>query len=167
MLPKHSTSLFRDTSPVLNQKPIRTVSEWIKIGVHPLSLLKPGEEKVEAKLLMPMGVNGPKFLTYPNFDRITRWNNSVLYALSVGLLSDHLLNEKTKIHAKRNNQELSREDIEFVQKILAKKGFYSGNPDGVLGTKTKEGIKKYQKILRLPQDGYPSLYFVQQLKKRK
>ena len=152
---------------ILNKKQVRPVEEWIKIGVHPLSALKPGEEKVEAKLLMPMGVNGPKFLTYPNFDRIKRWNNSVLYALSIGLLSDRLMDEKASLYAKRRNHKISRDDIEFVQKKLAQKGFYADKPDGVLGNKTKEGIKKYQKILRLPQDGYPSAYFVQQLKKRK
>lgn len=152
---------------VLNKKPKRTVAEWMKLGVRPIRMIDENEKKIEAKLLMPMGINGPKFLTYPNFDRIKRWNNSNLYALSVGLLSDALQNKNAKIYAKRKNQKISKEDIVLIQKKLISKGFYDSEPDGILGTKTKEAIKKYQKILNLPQDGYPSNYFVQQLKKRK
>jgi len=48
---------------------------------------------------------------------------------------------------------LSKEDIEKVQKSLADKGFHPGNVDGVLGTRTRGGIRKYQKSEGLPVTG--------------
>ena len=41
-----------------------------------------------ATLIMPDGFKGKKFLVYNNFKIIKKYNNSIYYALSVGLLSD-------------------------------------------------------------------------------
>jgi membrane-bound lytic murein transglycosylase B len=47
-----------------------------------------------AKLIAPMGREGPIFMVYENFRIIMKWNNSTNYALSIGLLSDSYLSEK-------------------------------------------------------------------------
>ncbi|MDR2526882.1 MAG: lytic murein transglycosylase [Rickettsiales bacterium] len=52
------------------------------------------KNKIQAKLIAPMGKDGPIFLIYENFKVFLRWNNSVSYALSVGLLSDAYFSEK-------------------------------------------------------------------------
>ncbi len=145
----------------------RPVKEWMKLGVKPIAKIPLKEREVLAKLIMPMGVNGPKFLVYPNFDRIMRWNNSTLYALSIGLLSDTFRDDKFKISAKRTQNKISRNDIRFIQKKLALKGYYNAEPDGILGYKTKESIKAYQKAKKIPQDGYPSQKLLATLKKEK
>ena len=145
----------------------RTVKEWIKLGVNPVQKISSSEKEVEARLVMPMGVNGPKFLTYPNYDKIMRWNNSSLYALSVGLLANMLKDEDFKIKAKQVSSKISRNDIEFIQSKLIKTGYYKGEIDGVLGFNTKQGIKSYQKSKKLPQDGYPSNQLIQKLKREK
>ncbi len=145
----------------------RTVKEWIKLGVNPVQKISSSEKEVEARLVMPMGVNGPKFLTYPNYDKIMRWNNSSLYALSVGLLANMLKDEDFKIKAKQVSSKISRNDIEFIQSKLIKIGYYKGEIDGVLGFNTKQGIKSYQKSKKLPQDGYPSNQLIQKLKREK
>ena len=44
----------------------------------------------EAKLIMPAGVGGPAFLVTKNFSVIRSYNNSMAYALAVGLLSDRI-----------------------------------------------------------------------------
>lgn len=151
----------------LNAQDKRTVKEWIKLGVHPLSPLQKNEENVEAKLLLPMGINGPKFLTYPNFDKILRWNNSTLYALSVGLLSDMIKDENFQLKAKRYDYRVTKSDVKMIQEKLLNKKLYKGDIDGILGSGTRKSIIAYQRINGLPQDGYPSAILIKKLTKEK
>ncbi|MBQ8251314.1 MAG: lytic murein transglycosylase [Alphaproteobacteria bacterium] len=151
----------------ITAQPKRPVKEWIKLGVKPLQKISSSEREVEARLVMPMGINGPKFLTYPNYDKIMRWNNSSLYALSVGLLANMLKEEDFQIKAKKVQTKISRNDIEFIQSKLISTGHYKGKVDGVLGFNTKQGIRAYQKARKLPQDGYPSNKLIQKLKREK
>jgi membrane-bound lytic murein transglycosylase B len=55
---------------------------------------------IKAKLIAPMGKDGPVFLIYDNFKAIMRWNNSTKYALSIGLLSDAYLNKEFSLMSK-------------------------------------------------------------------
>ena len=145
----------------------RKVSEWGKLGIKPVLSISEKEKDFEAKLIMPMGYNGPKFLVYSNFDRILRWNNSVLYALSVGLLSDMLQDKNFKLYAKHKNEKISIKDIERIQVLLSQKGLYEGKADGILGKDTRKSIQIYQKRKGLPQDGYPSVQLIKKLTKEK
>lgn len=145
----------------------RKVSEWGKLGIKPILSISEKEKDFEAKLIMPMDYNGPKFLVYSNFDRILRWNNSVLYALSVGLLSDMLQDKNFKLYAKQKNEKISIKDIERIQILLSQKGFYEGKADGILGKDTRKSIQIYQKRKGLPQDGYPSVQLIKKLTKEK
>lgn len=151
----------------LSEKPKRKVSEWIKLGVIPVQEVSQEEKNIEAKLIMPTGHQGPKFLVYSNFDRIMRWNNSVLYALSVGLLSDMLKDEDFKIYAKNNQEKIARKDVEKIQSSLSELGYYKGKTDGILGKQTRKSIQMYQKRKGLPQDGYPSVQLIKKLTKEK
>ena len=44
----------------------------------------------QAQLLLPAGAGGPAFLAFPNHFVIRTYNNSLAYALSVGLLADRI-----------------------------------------------------------------------------
>jgi len=48
---------------------------------------------------------------------------------------------------------LDKDDIQKVQQSLADKGFYPGTADGVLGPRTRAGIREYQKSENLPVTG--------------
>jgi peptidoglycan hydrolase-like protein with peptidoglycan-binding domain len=48
---------------------------------------------------------------------------------------------------------LDKDDIEKVQKSLNDKGFHPGKVDGVLGSRTRAGIREYQKSENLPVTG--------------
>ena len=48
---------------------------------------------------------------------------------------------------------LDKDDIEKVQKSLNDKGFHPGKVDGVLGSRTRAGIREYQKSESLPVTG--------------
>jgi len=49
--------------------------------------------------------------------------------------------------------DLSKKDVEKVQRSLIDKGFHPGNVDGVLGPSTRAGIREYQKSENLPATG--------------
>ncbi|HIG88595.1 MAG TPA: lytic murein transglycosylase, partial [Candidatus Thioglobus sp.] len=72
----------------LNTK--KTVNEWQTLGVRTAEGKDLPNSTMQASLILPMGYNGPAFLAYRNFRAILRWNRSILYALSVGHLSDRL-----------------------------------------------------------------------------
>ncbi len=70
-----------------------SLDEWQEMGVRNLDgsdLPKVQNTNIEATLLMPMGIEGPAYLTYQNFRSILTYNCSNLYALGVSLLSDQL-----------------------------------------------------------------------------
>mgnify|MGYP000229928679 CR=1 FL=1 len=70
-----------------------SLDEWQEMGVRNLDgsdLPKVVNTNIEATLLMPMGIDGPAYLTYQNFRSILTYNCSNLYALGVSLLSDEL-----------------------------------------------------------------------------
>lgn len=48
---------------------------------------------------------------------------------------------------------LSHEDVQKVQKSLSDKGFYDGSADGILGPRTRAGLRQYQKSENLPVTG--------------
>ncbi|MGB4106722.1 MAG: lytic murein transglycosylase [Alphaproteobacteria bacterium] len=69
----------------------RFVSEWKEMGVflasgQPL----PVTERTKAAIVLPDGPSGPAFLIYDNYRVLMRWNKSLYFATSVGLLADRI-----------------------------------------------------------------------------
>lgn len=143
----------------------KTVQDWFRMGLIPANGDVWTEEnlKLPAELLMPMGIKGPVFLTYPNFKIIKRWNNSDLYALAIGLLADRIVDQQTKIYAQRTSERLTVEEVENLQQTLTEKGYYAGKIDGKIGKKLQRAVAKVQKELGMQQDGYPTRYFILKL----
>ena len=52
-----------------------------------------------------------------------------------------------------NSQKIQSDEILNVQKKLSELGFYSGEIDGIIGTRTKNAIKNFQSKAGLAQDG--------------
>ena len=134
----------------------KKLSTWKKLGVVPVSGSWKAFENTEAFLSMPMGSNGPLFLTFPNFQRVMKWNKSELYALSVCFLADMLSEQWTEIAHPRSNQKLSTQDVVQIQDHLKDLGYYPEDPDGLVGPKTRQAILTFQKARGIPEDGYPS-----------
>jgi len=71
----------------------KTLSEWSKLGFLDINYnLLPKRNDLEARLVSPDGINGKMFLVYPNYKNILYYNCSSYYAISIGLLSDKILN---------------------------------------------------------------------------
>ena len=142
----------------------KTVNEWQALGVRTAQGQDLPSSTLNASLILPMGYNGPAFLAYRNFRAILRWNHSILYALSVGHLSDRLAGT-SQLYAKPITEpSLSRADVMLIQTQLNKLGFDTGEPDGISGPKTRNATRQYQRDNNLPIDGYVGYQLLQQIK---
>lgn len=131
--------------------------QWRQLGVLRANA-KPFEyPQRQASLFIPAGRFGPIFLVTHNFNVIKKYNNSSSYSLAVGLLSQ-LLAGKEGVHIAwpRENQALSRIQIEEIQRLLSRQGHNSGKIDGKIGAKTREAIRTWQLEQGLAGDGFAS-----------
>jgi lytic murein transglycosylase len=122
-------------------------------------------ELAEASLLLPAGARGPAFMVGPNFRAIRRYNNSVSYALAVGLLAQRL-DGGLEVQAAwpRDLPALTRSQLLELQEALNQRGFASGKPDGLLGPATRDALRRFQRSVDLPADGYPTPELLERLK---
>ncbi|WP_295952607.1 lytic murein transglycosylase [Rhodoferax sp.] len=137
---------------------VRQPSEqWATEGVRTLDGT-PLPVLADADLLLPAGARGPAFLVGPNFRAILRYNNSTSYALAVSLLAQRLGNGPgVQAPWPRDLRALTRSQLQALQTALNQRGFASGTPDGMMGPATREGIRRFQRSVGLPADGYPDL----------
>lgn len=132
-------------------------AQWAAEGVQTASGA-PLPALSDAYLLLPAGARGPAFVVGPNFRTILRYNNATSYALAVSLLAQ-LLDNGPGVQAAwpRDLQMLTRSQLQTLQTALNARGFATGTPDGIMGPATREGIRRYQRSINLPADGYPTL----------
>ncbi|MDH4426940.1 MAG: lytic murein transglycosylase [Acidovorax sp.] len=118
----------------------------------------------DAYIITPAGARGPAFLVGENFRAILRYNNSVSYALAVGLLARQIEGGSgVATPWPRDLAPLSRAQLQAMQEALNRKGFAAGTPDGVMGPATRAGLRGFQRSIGLPPDGYPTLELLQRL----
>jgi len=142
----------------------KSLSAWAALGISRSDGSPLPQLDETASILLPQGHTGPTFLVYGNFDVMLTWNRSVNYALAVGHLADRLEGAPALYLGRdADNRRLTREQAMEIQQRLAQLGFNAGEPDGVLGSKTRAAIRAYQAANNLPADGYPSLPLLEQL----
>jgi len=66
----------------------RPISEWSRSGIRARDGGALAGRDVNASLLMPDGPGGPAILVTDNFRAIMKWNKSVPFATSVGMIAD-------------------------------------------------------------------------------
>ena len=66
----------------------KSLSEWAALGILKKNGKKLPLRDIQAYLVYPEGNEGRKFLVYENFKVIMKWNRSLFFGLSVGILSD-------------------------------------------------------------------------------
>jgi membrane-bound lytic murein transglycosylase B len=143
----------------------RPLRDWQAMGVRQADGSDLPWPDLLGSVLLPAGVNGPAFLVNRNFRVILRWNNSVLYALAVGLLSDRIAGAGPLVTQRwREEVPLSRWDVVELQSRLATLGFEAGEADGVVGEKTRRAIRLFQRSVAIPADGYADPGLLQQLR---
>ena len=78
--------------PIKYNKKVKYLSEWSKLGLYQTNGKMLPKVDIKAKLLVIDKSNKNLFLVYDNFETLLKWNRSNYFALSVGILSDTLIN---------------------------------------------------------------------------
>jgi membrane-bound lytic murein transglycosylase B len=150
----------------LSEGPKMTPAEWEKAGVKRADGLpwSAADQPLGAQLAAPAGAGGPAFLLFPNHFAIRKYNNSLAYALAVGLLADRVSGMGPLTRAWPAETPLSLADRMTAQRALAAAGFDPGAPDGVVGAGTRKSLRDWQKARGLTADGYLSPDVIRRLK---
>lgn len=131
-------------------------TQWAAEGVRGIDGA-PLPDLSDAAILLPAGASGPAFLVGPNFRTILRYNNATSYALGVGLLAQRIAGGPgVQAPWPRELQPLTRDELRALQEALNARGFDSGTPDGVLGSATRDAIRRYQRSVGAAADGFPT-----------
>jgi hypothetical protein len=110
-----------------------------------------------AGLMLPAGASGPAFLVTRNFDAIYGYNAAESYALAIAHLSDRLRGGGPfQTPWPTDDRGLSRVERREVQALLNQRGYDVGQPDGAIGTKTREAIADFQVKKGLSRNGRAS-----------
>ena len=138
-------------------------AQWGAEGVRAIDGA-PLPEIADAAILLPAGARGPAFLVGNNFRTLLRYNNSNNYALAVSLLAQRIGGGPAVRAAwPRDLAVLSRTQVTELQTALNARGFDSGIADGAPGPATREALRRYQRSIGVPADGYPTLELLQRL----
>ena len=95
---------------------------------------------------------------------IARYNNAVKYVVGVGHLSDRLAGRgplKAQFGPDANG--MRKQDRQALQRKLTAAGVDTEGTDGVIGPKTRNAIRAYQRKAGLPVTGEPSLELLRRL----
>jgi lytic murein transglycosylase len=141
----------------------QATAQWVAEGVRTLDdTALP--DFADGAILLPAGARGPAFLVGPNFRAVLRYNNSINYALAVSLLAQRITGlSGVQASWPRDLAALSRSQLTEMQTALNARGFDSGTPDGTMGPATRDALRRYQRSIGAPADGYPTLEVLQRL----
>lgn len=120
----------------------------------------------EATILLPQGANGPVFLALPNHYVIRRYNNSVSYALAIGLTADGIMGKPALSKAWPNDASLSRDQRVGAQSALTRMGYDTQGIDGVVGANTRAALRRWQIANGRIADGYLTAALADELIRR-
>jgi lytic murein transglycosylase len=152
---------FKGAGGRKNKRPLHA---WAALGLthidgRPLSGAYP------AGLILPAGPDGPAFLVTRNFDAIFSYNGAESYALAIATLADRLRGGRGIQTAwPTDDPGLTRAERREVQRLLARRGYDVGEPDGKIGQKTRDAIKEIERGIGMPQTGRPGGRVLQALR---
>lgn len=145
------------------------LSHWRKLGVRQVDGRLVPDLDFSATIVLPQGHRGPAFIVYDNFHLIMRWNRSLHYALAVGYMADRVAG-MGQLHAKRpadsNEGRLSRGEVLELQQRLAALGLYDAEATGRIGAQTRNAVRQFQQMVKVPADAYPTHALLEQLRQR-
>ncbi len=151
VLPQNFDYLLADRSRQM------TVRQWEALGVR-----RPGGGAFSrlddrAYLLIPAGARGPAFLMLQNFRVIMKYNPAEAYALAIGHLADRMRGGAPFVQPwPRDERVLTLDERYEMQQLLARHGFDVGEPDGLLGPRTRLAIRNFQVSKGQIPDGFAS-----------
>jgi membrane-bound lytic murein transglycosylase B len=143
-----------------------TIGQWEGLGIRRAgdkSFPRPSDK---ASLLLPAGARGPAFLMLQNFRVIMKYNPAEAYALAIGHLADRLRGGGPLVQTwPRDERALSMAERFEMQQLLAQRGFDIGEPDGLLGPRTRIAIRNFQSATGQVPDGFASSLVLDRLRR--
>ncbi|MDQ8726760.1 lytic murein transglycosylase [Bradyrhizobium sp. LHD-71] len=144
-----------------------TIAQWERLGIRRAGDKAFPRAGDKAFLLAPGGAEGPGFLMLPNFRAIMRYNPAEAYALAIGHFADRLRGGAPLVQNwPREERVLTRAERLELQQLLSQRGFYRGEPDGNLGTGTRDAVRSFQASIGAPADGFASSGVLDRLRRR-
>jgi len=134
-----------------------TMRQWETLGIRRAgggAFPRPDDR---AYLLIPAGARGPAFLMLQNFRVIMKYNPAEAYALAIGHLADRLRGGGEFVQPwPRDERVLTVDERYEMQQLLARRGYDVGEPDGLLGPRTRLAIRNFQASIGQIPDGFAS-----------
>ncbi len=159
VLPQNFDYLLADRSRQM------TVRQWGGLGIRRAgggAFPRPDDR---AYLLIPAGARGPAFLMLQNFRVIMKYNPAEAYALAIGHLADRLRGGTPLVQSwPRDERVLTLDERYEMQQLLAGRGFDVGEPDGLLGPRTRLAIRNFQVSIGQIPDGFASSGVLERLR---
>ena len=151
LLPAKFDYLLADSSRQM------TVRQWQSLAVTRAGGATFPRPEDRASLLLPAGARGPAFLMLQNFRVIMKYNPAEAYALAIGYLADRLRGGGPLLQDwPRDERVLTLGERYEMQQLLVRHGFDVGQPDGLLGPRTRLAIRDFQASIGHIPDGFAS-----------
>jgi len=133
-----------------------TFDEWARLGVKRADG-KAFPSTGDGILFFPAGLPGPAFIVTPNFEVIKDYNDSDVYALAIGHLSDLMQGGGSfKTPWPVQPTQLPRDDRIALQKKLAALGYDQTRFSAHIDFKMRDFVRAEQKKYGLVTDGHPN-----------
>jgi len=68
----------------------KSVNDWKKLGVKNKNRREMPDSNMQGSIIAPDGVSGPAYLVYDNFRVFMKWNRSLHFGVSVGLIANQI-----------------------------------------------------------------------------
>jgi membrane-bound lytic murein transglycosylase B len=134
-----------------------TVRQWQSLGIARAGGKPFPRQDDRAFLLLPGGARGPAFLMLQNFRVIMKYNPAEAYALAIGHLADRMRGAGPFVQSwPRNERVLTIDERYELQQLLARRGFDIGEPDGLLGPRSRLAVRNFQVSIGQVPDGFAS-----------
>jgi membrane-bound lytic murein transglycosylase B len=160
----YEVSLPKDFNLKKSGSGSHTLADWHKLGVDRVGGKAFPRPDDRASLFLPAGREAPVFLVLGNFQAIKHYNDANSYALAVGHLADRLRGSGPFLTPwPAHEPPLSQEERQKLQLLLTKRGYYSGDVDGNIGSGSREAIKNYQLAVGVKADGVETRGLLQML----
>jgi lytic murein transglycosylase len=142
----------------------RSMADWASRGLQRVDGAPLPQGLGNAGLMTPAGASGPAFLVLRNFDAIYTYNAAESYGLAIAHLSDRLRGAGPFTTPwPTDDPGLSRAQRRELQGLLVLRGHDIGEVDGMLGDKSRAGIRIEQARLGQPVNGRGGLKLLRAL----
>ncbi len=137
----------------------RPAADWAAMGVT----ARTGTlADLPGAILLPLGREGPAFMTYPNFGVYFEWNQSLTYVTTAAYFATRLAGAPV-FDAGNPDPGLTGDQMIDLQTRLTALGYDVGGADGILGARTRDAVQAEQQRLGLPADAWPTLDLLNRL----